>query len=110
MADTEAGCALRIYINESDKDGSRPLYEALVQRAEEDGIAGATVLRASMGFGPADHLVTAKVLRLSADLPVIVEIVDTREKIDAFLSKVEKLLGSGLATMEPVEMRKYTAT
>lgn len=110
MAETEQGCALRIYINESDKDGTKPLYEALVQRAEEDGIAGATVLRASMGFGPKHHLVAAKVLRLSADLPLIVEVIDTREKVDEFLSKIEKLLGSGLATIEPVEMRKYTSS
>ena len=109
MAENEHGCALRIYINESDKDGSKPLYEAIVQRAEEHGIAGATVLRASMGFGPKHHLVAAKVLRLSADLPVIVEVIDTREKIDEFLGHVEKLIGSGLATLEPIEMRRYTA-
>ncbi len=108
MPETEAGCALRIYLNESDKDGSKPLYESIVQRAEDSGIAGATVLRASMGFGPKHHLVAAKVLRLSADLPVIVELVDTREKIDAFLSRIEERIETGLATLEPVEMRRYT--
>lgn len=108
MSETETGCALRIYLNESDKDGSKPLYESIVQRAEESGIAGATVLRASMGFGPKHHLVAAKVLRLSADLPVLVELVDTREKIDAFLGRIEKLIDTGLATLEPVEMRRYT--
>ena len=110
MPEDEAGCALRIYLNESDKDGSKPLYESIVQRAEDAGIAGATVLRASMGFGPKHHLVAAKVLRLSADLPVIVELIDTREKIDAFLTQIEKLIETGLATLEPVEMRRYTTS
>ena len=108
MSATEAGCTLRLYLNESDKDGSKPLYESIVQRAEESGIAGATVLHASMGFGPKHHLVAAKVLRLSADLPVVVELVDTREKIDAFLASIEKRIETGLATIEPVEMRRYT--
>lgn len=108
MAQTEQGCALRIYINEGDKDGSKPLYESLVQRAEEHGISGATVFRASMGFGPKHHLVAAKVLRLAADLPVVVEVIDTREKIDEFVEKTEKLIQSGLATIEPLEMIRYT--
>lgn len=110
MTNTENGCALRIYINEGDKDGTKPLFEALVQRAEEHGIAGATVFRASMGFGPKHHLVAAKVLRLAADLPVVVEVIDTREKIDQFLENNGKLIESGLATIEPVEMIRFTTT
>ena len=107
MAETEAAYALRIYVTESDKAGTKPVYEAIVQKAEELGLAGATVHRASMGFGPKHHMVSAKVLRLSADLPVVVEVIDVREKIDELLPHVETLLEHGLATLAPLEMVRF---
>lgn len=110
MAETQHACALRLYVSEGDKAGSRPVYEAIVQKAEELGLAGATVHRASMGFGPKHHLVAANVLRLSADLPVLVEIIDTREKIDELLTHLEKLVENGLGTLEPVEMVRFTGS
>lgn len=110
MADPEKGCALRLYIDEGDKIDGKPVFEAIVQKAEELGMAGATVMRASMGFGPNKQLHTAKVLRLSADLPVTIEIVDTRERIDELLPHLEKMIGGGLATLEPVEIRRYGAS
>ncbi len=109
MANPEEGCALRIYITESDRAGSMPLFEAIVQKAEEVGLSGATVLRASMGFGPKHHMVAAKVLRLSADLPILVEVIDTRAKIDELLPHLEKMIEHGLATLEPVELRRYSS-
>ena len=110
MTTAEDGCALRIYIAENDKHGTRPLYEAIVQKAEELGLSGATVQRASMGFGPKHHMVTAKVLRLGAELPIVVEIVDTRTHIDALLPHLEKMIADGLATLEPVEIRRFSST
>jgi len=109
MANPEEACALRIYITESDRADGKPLYEAIVQKAEEIGLAGATVLRSSMGFGPKHHLVAAKVLRLSADLPIVVEVIDTRAQIDVFLPHLEGLIEHGLATIEPVELYHYTS-
>jgi hypothetical protein len=95
---------LRIYLGESDRAGSLPLYEALVLKARELKLAGATVLRGPMGFGRHSHLHTAKILQLSADLPMLVEIVDEEEKIRGFLAAVEPMLGSGLVTLERVEV------
>ena len=97
---------LRIFMGESDRAGSRPLYEAVVMKARESGLAGATVLRGPMGFGLSSHLHTAKILRLSDDLPLIIEIVDSQEKIDAFLPQLDALMGaaSGLVTLEKVQV------
>ena len=100
---------LRIFMGESDRAGSRPLYEAVVMRARESGLAGATVLRGPMGFGLSSHLHTAKILRLSDDLPLIIEIVDSQDKIDAFLPQLDALMGaaSGLVTLEKVQVLQY---
>src|SRR3954467_2999357 len=89
---------LRIYIGESDKWEHKPLYEAIVLKARELQLAGATVLRGPMGFGRSSHLHTAKILRLSADLPVVIEIVDAEERIQAFLPILDKMMGGGLLT------------
>jgi PII-like signaling protein len=101
------GFLLRIYIGELDKAGHLPLYEAIVLKAREMGLAGATVLRGPMGFGAHSHLHTAKILRLSEDLPVLIEIVDKEEQINAFLPELEKLINDGLVTLEKVRVLKY---
>ena len=101
------GHLLRIFIGESDRHESRPLYEWLVQKAREHGLAGATVLRGLEGFGAHSRLHTAKILRLSSDLPIVVEIVDTEEKIEAFLPLVDEAVSEGLATVEKVKIRFY---
>jgi hypothetical protein len=101
------GKLLRIFIGESDKRDGVPLYEWIVRRARELGLAGATVLRGLEGFGAQSRLHTAKILRLSSDLPIVVEIVDTDEKIEAFLPEVDEAIAEGLATVERVEIRLY---
>jgi uncharacterized protein len=101
------GCLLRIFIGESDRHDGRPLYEWLVQRAREDGLAGATVLRGMMGYGAHSRLHTYKIERLSLDLPIVVEIVDTRERLEAFLRRVDDAIEEGLATLEKAEVRFY---
>lgn len=98
---------LRIFISESDKAGGKPLYEALVQEARRRGLAGATVLRGFLGFGANSRIHTSKVLRLSEDLPVVVEIVETLEKLEAFLPDLDQLIGEGLVTIEPVRVITY---
>jgi PII-like signaling protein len=98
---------LRIFIGENDRDGGRPLYEAIVLKAREMHLAGATVLRGAMGFGHSSRLHTTKILRLSEDLPLVIEIVDSEEKIDAFLPEVDRLMSSGLVTMEKVKVLHY---
>ena len=98
---------LRIFIGEADKHGSTPLYEAIVMKARELHLAGATVLRGPMGFGPSSRIHTAKILRLSADLPFVIEIVDAEEKINAFLPALEEMMGSGLVTLEKVKVLQY---
>ncbi len=103
----ERGYLLRIYLGESDRHGDQPLYEWLVQEARRRGLAGATVLRGMEGFGAHSRLHTAKILRLSTDLPVVVEIVDTEEKIEAFMPVVDGAVQEGLATIEKVEIRFY---
>jgi len=103
----KAGHLLRIFIGESDRHGGLPLYEWLVREAKRQGLAGATVLRGVEGFGARSRIHTAKILRLSTDLPIVVEIVDTREKIEAFLPTVDGAIGEGLATLEKVEIRFY---
>jgi uncharacterized protein len=98
---------LRIFIGEDDKAGRQPLYEAIVLKARELHLAGATLLRGAMGFGRSSRLHTTKILRLSEDLPIVIEIVDAQEKIDAFLPELEKLIGSGLVTLEKVKVLRY---
>ena len=98
---------LRIFIGEDDRIKGRPLYEAIVLKAREVGLAGATVLRGPMSFGKSSTLHTAKVLRLSEDLPMVIEIVDTQEKIDAFLPVLDAMMGSGLVTLERVQVLQY---
>jgi len=101
------GRLLRIFIGESDRHDGQPLYEWIVRRAREQGLAGATVLRGIEGFGAHSRLHTAKILRLSEDLPIVIEIVDTPEKIEAFLSIVDGAIDEGLATVETVQVRFY---
>ena len=100
---------LRIFIGEDDKsrDKGRPLYEAIVLRAREMHLAGATILRGPMGFGHSSRLHTAKILRLSEDLPIVIEIVDSEEKINGFLPALEEMMGSGLVTLEKVQVLQY---
>ena len=100
---------LRIFIGESDRWHHQPLYEALVLKARELHSAGATVLRGPMGFGKSSRLHTAKILRLSMDLPLIIEIVDTEDKINAFLPILDEMMGGGLVTLEKVRVIDYRA-
>ena len=103
----EEGHLLRIFIGENDKHEGMSLYEWIVRKARELGLAGATVIRGLEGFGAKSRLHTAKILRLSTDLPIVVEIVDTRDKIEAFLPTIDGAIGEGLATLEGVEIRFY---
>jgi PII-like signaling protein len=98
---------LRIFIGENDRSGHQPLYEAIVLKARELHMAGATVLRGPMGFGASSRLHTAKILRLSEDLPIVVEIVDSEEKIHGLLPHLETMLASSLVTIERVEVIQY---
>src|SRR5579884_2191919 len=98
---------LRIFIGESDRYEHRPLYEAIVLKAREMHLAGATVLRGPMGFGHSSRLHTAKILRLSEDLPLVIEIVDAEEKIEAFLPVIDAMMSHGLITMEKVKVCRY---
>ena len=98
---------LRIFLGEDDRTGGRPLYEALVLKAREMHLAGATVIRGPMGFGHASRLHTAKILRLSEDLPLIIEIVDAEESINAFLEAIEPMMTGGLITLEKVQVLRY---
>lgn len=98
---------LRVFVGETDRWEHKPLYEAIVLKARELHLAGATVLRGSMGFGKSSRLHTTKVLRLSDDLPIIVEIVDSDEKIQAFLPVLDQMVGGGLVTLEKVRVINY---
>ena len=98
---------LRIFFGEDDMTGKLPLYEAIVLKAREMHLAGATVLRGQAGFGHSSHLHTAKIFRLSHDLPIVVEIVDSQDKIDAFLPALDSMMSSGLVTMEKVQVLQY---
>jgi uncharacterized protein len=98
---------LRIFIGESDKIHGRPLYEILVEEARRRGLAGATVVRGCLGFGANSRIHTSKVLRLSEDLPIIVEIVDTEERINAFLPDLDQMITEGLVTLEKVRIIVY---
>lgn len=103
----ENGHLLRIFIGESDKHEGKPLYEWIVLKAKEFGLAGSTVLRGIEGFGAKSRIHTTKILRLSEDLPIVIEIIDTIEKIEAFLPLVDEAITEGLATVEKVNIRFY---
>jgi PII-like signaling protein len=105
----EAGQLLRIFIGETNRYGRMPLYEWIVQQARSQGMAGATVLRGIQGFGANSLIHTTKILRLSEDLPVVVEIVDTEEKIEAFLKTIDPAITEGLVTVEKARVRMYRA-
>lgn len=103
----QRGYLLRVFIGESDRWQGKPLYEAIVLKARELHLAGATVLRGPMGFGANSRLHTTKILRLSEDLPMVIEIVDSREKIDELLTHIDDMVAEGLVTLEPVRVIRY---
>ena len=103
------GKLLRVFVGEQDRSEGRPTYEAIVRLARAEGLAGATVLRGIEGFGGSSRLHTAKILRLSDDLPMVIEIVDAAEKIETFLPKLEPLVRGGLVTVERAEVLVYRA-
>jgi uncharacterized protein len=105
----EDGYLLRVFIGESDRHGHHPLYEAIVLKAREAGLAGATVTRGVMGFGKHSVLHTAKILRLSEDLPMVVEIADSLERIEQFLPVLDQMITDGLVTLETVRVIHYKA-
>jgi uncharacterized protein len=98
---------LRIFIGESDRWNRKPLYEAIILKAREMHLAGATVLRGPMGFGKSSRMHTAKILRLSMDLPIVIEIVDSEEKIQAFLPALGEMMSGGMVTLERVQVIEY---
>lgn len=98
---------LRIFIGESDRVGNRPLYEVIVEEARRRGLAGATVIRGFLGFGANSRIHTAKILRLSEDLPIVIEIVDAEEKIEAFIQELDGMIHEGLVTLEKVRVIAY---
>lgn len=103
----EEGHLLRIFVGESDKHEHVPLYEWIVRKARESGLAGDTVIRGLQGFGPTSRIHTCKILRLSEDLPIVIEIVDCIEKIDAFWPQVQDVIPEGLVTIEKVQIKFY---
>ncbi len=103
------GKLLRIFIGESDKFGRKPLYQAIVEMLREEGMAGATVLRGIEGFGAKSHLHTARILRLSEDLPMVIEVADTAERIEAIMPRIDEMVSDGLVTLERVEVVAYRA-
>ena len=109
MKGESEGLLVRIFVGESDTWHGRPLYEAIVRRVREEGIAGATVLRGIEGFGASSRLHTSRILRLSADLPIVVEIVDTAERIEAVLPLLDEMIADGLITLERVRVIAYRA-
>ena len=109
MSIPEDGYLLRIFVGESDRYGHRPLYESIVLQAREAGLAGATVLRGVMGFGKHSILHTAKILRLSEDMPMIIEIVESLDNIEKFLPVLDELIKDGLVTIEKVRVIHYRA-
>ena len=110
MSIPEDGYLLRVFIGESDRAGHRPLYEAIVLKAREAGLAGATVLRGVMGFGKNSVLHTTKILRLSEDLPMVIEIVDSLAKVEAFLPALDGMITDGLVTLERVKVLHYRSS
>ena len=107
MNTPEEGSLLRIFVGESDRYAHHPLYEAIVLKAREHGLAGATVLRGVMGFGKNSVIHTAKILRLSEDLPMVIEIVDSTAKIESFLPVLNEMIADGLVTLEPIRVLHY---
>ena len=106
----EEGYLLRIFIGESDHHDGKPLYEWLVLKAREHELAGATVLRGVMGFGANTRVIhTFKIERLSEDMPIVVEIVDTKEKLESFLEAIDEHIQAGLVTLEKAQIRFYKA-
>lgn len=103
------GKLLRIFIGESDKHGRKPLYQAIVEMLREEGMAGATVLRGIEGFGATSHLHTARILRLSEDLPIVIEVADTAERIEAIMPRIDEMISDGMVTLERVEVVTYRA-
>lgn len=103
----ETGCLLRIFIGESDRLEGKPLYEWIIMEAKARGLAGATAWRAMIGYGANSRIHTSKILRLSTDMPVIIELVDVREKLEAFLDAIDPHLHGGLATLEAAQVRFY---
>lgn len=103
----EDAVLLRVFVGESDRYRHRPLYEAIVLKARQLDLAGATVLRGPMGFGKSSHLHTAKILRLSMDLPIVIEIVDSEDKVNAFLPVLDEMMGGGLVTLERAKVIRY---
>ncbi|HVW21905.1 MAG TPA: DUF190 domain-containing protein [Opitutaceae bacterium] len=103
----EDSLLLRIFLGESERHEHGPLYEAIVNRARASGLAGATVIRGSMGFGASSRVHSAKILRLSDDLPLVIEIVDAEDKIQAFLPVLREVMGGGLVTLEKVRVLHY---
>ena len=104
------GVLLRVFIGESDKWHGKPLYEAIVLKARELHLAGATVLRGPMGFGASSRLHTTKIMRLSEDLPMVIEIVDSQEKIDELMTHIDEMVQEGLVTLENVRVIRYRGT
>jgi PII-like signaling protein len=100
---------LRIFVGESDHHDGHPLYQVIVEAAKKDGLAGATVLRGLMGFGAHSRMHTAKILRLSEDLPIIIEIVDRPDRIESFLKKIDPMIEEGLVTLEKANVIAYRA-
>src|SRR5271170_5902315 len=107
MQPPQAALLLRIFIGESDRWQHKPLYEAIVLAAREAHLAGATVLRGPMGFGKSSRVHTSKILQLSTDLPLVIEIVDAEEKINSFLPTLDTMIGGGLVTLEKVKVLHY---
>ncbi len=103
------GVLVRVYIGEADTWHGRPLYHAIVERARQAGLAGATVVRGIEGYGASSRLHTARILDLSRDLPLVIELADTEERLRAFLPAIEEMVGDGLVTIEPVEILVYRA-
>ena len=101
------GTLLRIFIGESDKHGRKPLYQAIVEMLRGQGMAGATVLRGIEGFGATSHLHTARILRLSEDLPIVIEVADTAERIEAIMPRIDEMVREGMVTLERVEVVTY---
>ena len=99
---------MRIFLGESDKIGHRPLYEVLVEFFKKEGFAGATVLRGVAGFGANSFIHTDKLLRLSLDLPIIIEVVESQEKIDAAMPRIDEMMGGGMITMEKATVIRYS--
>jgi PII-like signaling protein len=103
------GKLLRIFIGETDKHGHRPLYQAIVEMLRTEGLAGATVFRGIEGFGAHSRLHTARILRLSEDLPVVIEVADSAERIEAIMPRLDEMVNDGLMTIEPIEIVAYRA-